>query len=101
MRYPLWATPERQACLVELFLRSGGFCIHQGISCTNPAHSYPVVSEDIIELWKADDREQRSYLRKVEQKLMHRAPRMKRRGPWDTIRREQWLAERSQFKLWP
>ena len=99
MRYPLWATPERQACLVRMFLKSGGFCIHEGISCMNPTHSYPVVSEDIIELWKADDREERSYVWKREKYLMHRAPRIQRRGPWDTIRREQWLAERPQFKL--
>ena len=97
MRYPLWATPERRACLVELFLQSGGFCIHEGISCMNPAHSYPVVSEDIIELWKADDREERSYVWQRERHLMHRAPRIRRRGRFDSIRREQWLAERPQF----
>jgi len=99
MSTPLWAIPERQACLVELFLKSGGFCIHEGISCSKPAHSYPVVSEDIIELWKADDREERSHLHKIEQKRMHRAPRIWKRGEFDSIRREQWLADRPQFNL--
>ncbi|MBI4294647.1 MAG: hypothetical protein HY669_00595, partial [Chloroflexi bacterium] len=46
-----------------------------------------------------DDRDQRSYLWQLEKRRMHALPRIKRRGPWDSIRMQQFLAERPVFEI--
>lgn len=101
MSYPLWATPERRAYLVQLFLDSGGFCVHgHGIFCPQlRKHGYEFFSEELIDWWKADDREERAYLHRLETRRIHAAPRIRRRGQFDSIRREQYLADRPQFIL--
>ena len=68
---PKWATPERQAHLVNLFLRSGGFCIYGHKPCPYPSHHYVNVCEDIIHDWIADDRAERQALWEIEQRAMH------------------------------
>ncbi|MDY6912057.1 MAG: hypothetical protein SVM79_06875 [Chloroflexota bacterium] len=70
-RMPKWATPERQAYLVNLFMRSKGFCIYGHKPCTNPDHHYVNFCEDLIHDWIGDDRAERQALWQAEQREMH------------------------------
>ena len=71
-QYPRWATPDRQALLVRLFIDSGGFCIYGHKNCPIPEHHYQLYSEDLIADWKAEDRRQRIAEWKAEQRQLHR-----------------------------
>jgi len=99
MTFPQWATPERRNFLVELFLESRGFCVYgHGMTCLNPHHHYELVIDDRIEEFKRSDREERSYLWKLLERRLHAAPNKRiQRGPFDSIRREQYLAARPIF----
>jgi hypothetical protein len=101
MTYPLWATPERQAALVELFARCGGFCIYGHRPCHNPAHHYENYIEDIIKDWVADDNARRAAEWRREQQLLHHLPdeRGWRRQRFDPVAREQFLSQRPEFYL--
>ena len=100
MRFPQWATPERRNFLVELFLKSGGFCVYgHGMVCLNPCHHYELVIDDRIEEWKGADREERAYLWKLEERRLHAAHKKLRRGPFDSIRKEAYLADRPVFQV--
>lgn len=101
MKFPLWATPQRRVTLVELFTQSQGFCVlRHGQSCPHLLeHCYEVASEDLIATWKAEDRQERERLWRRERRRMHAAPQMHKRGPFDTIRREEHLAKRPTFEI--
>ena len=101
MEFPLWATPERRAYLVELLERSGGLCVYgHGLDCPDPAdHCYVAAEGRIVDAWKADDRDERSYLWRLERQRFHSSPKLVRRGGFDSIRREAYLAERPVFKV--
>jgi hypothetical protein len=71
MPKPKWATPNRQAHLVRLFLQSGGFCVYGHRPCPNPAHHYEVYIEALIKDWIADDRGQSQALWETERKALH------------------------------
>jgi hypothetical protein len=58
-KLPKWATPERRQKLIELFTRSGGFCVFGHKNCLIPEHHYELFIEDLIADWKQADREQR------------------------------------------
>ncbi len=69
---PKWATPDRQAHLVKLFLQSGGFCVFGHEPCPYPdKHHYEPFTEGVIEWWKSEDREQRQAEVKAEQRALH------------------------------
>ena len=85
MIYPEWATPERQAALVELFGRCGGFCIFGHRPCLNPAHHYQNYIEDIIGDWVADDRAKRAAVWWREQQLLHHTPYQRDLAPFTFI----------------
>ena len=76
---PKWVTPERQAHLVNLFLRSGGFCIYGHKPCPYPDHHYVNFTEGLIQDWIDDDREERQALWQAEQRAMHD---LHERGSW-------------------
>ena len=101
MSLPLWATPERRAYLVELLLSSGGHCVYgHGLDCPNAVrHCYLSVEQRIVDGWKEDDCDARAYARRLEKRRLHAAPRIRRRGPFDSIRREQHLAQRPVFQV--
>ena len=101
MEFPLWATPERRAYLVELLERSGGLCVYgHGLDCPDPAdHCYGAKEELTVDAWKADDRDERSYLWRLEKRRLNSTLKIMRRGAFDTIRREEYLAERPVFKV--
>ncbi len=69
--YPKWSTPNRQAHLVKLFLDSGGFCVFGHRNCLIPEHHYEVYIEDVIDYWKAEDREQAKLDWIEESKALH------------------------------
>ena len=93
-KMPKWVTPERQAHLVNLFLRSGGFCIYGHKPCPYPDHHYVNFTEGLIQDWIADDREERQALWRVEQRAMHRLhERGKLGGQFDAIARDVFYAQ--------
>ncbi len=67
MGKPVWATPDRQAELVKLFVVSGGFCVLGHTDCLVPSHHYEFYIESLIEDWKEADR----YDWLQERKAMH------------------------------
>lgn len=89
---PKWSTPNRQALLVKLFLDSGGFCVYGHKSCAIPSHHYEIYIENLIDDWKADDREQASFEWKLEQKRLHSLgePRLPVRGRFSAISKVIW-----------
>jgi len=69
---PKWANPERQAHLVNLFRRSGGFCVFGERPCSNPErHHYELFANDLIGDWKAYDRAQQWADWQAERKAIH------------------------------
>ena len=55
---------------------------------------YDEIAEEAIAQWKALDRKGRAEAWKLEKRQLHPRFRLFRRGPWDTIRREEFLASR-------
>ena len=96
MTFPLWATPARRACLVEIALANP---LAYEIDLFTGNLTNPTI-EELIDYWKCDDRGERSYLWKLERRRLHALhPRISKRGPFDSIRREQYLAERPIFHI--
>ena len=96
MPLPKWATPERQAKLVEIFHRCGGRCVYGHNPCLNPAHYYEAYINRLIEDWAADDREGCAALLRRERELMHRCPDQRGWGRrFDPIVKERFLESRS------
>ena len=108
---PLWATPPRRARLAELFAQKlpeitvqfyqnldrvifGDLSMSEYINLLTRD-----VGHSLIENWKEDDREERSYLWRLEKRRLHAMPKIKRRGQFDSIRREQFLADRPMFEV--
>jgi hypothetical protein len=95
MEYPLWATPERRAWLVEL---AQATFADYGIDLYTGQLVNPTI-EEVIAAWKADDRAKRQQLWKLEVRRLHAAPQIRRRGPFDSIRREIYLSQRPSFEI--
>jgi len=99
--YPQWATPERRAHLVRLFLKSGGFCVFGERPCPHPEdHHYELFIEGLIKDWVVDDREQREAEWQRERDRIHRVPDKRfRQGRFDTIRRAMFLEQQPPYYL--
>ena len=93
--FPKWATPERRGYLAmrkvvshrdlagwEVDLLTGEM-LHPG---------YEKLQEMLLHEWVADDREERNYLRRLEQERLHPVERI-RQGRFDSIARDIFLAE--------
>jgi hypothetical protein len=94
MGFPMWSTPQRQAFLVQHFLQSGGqFLLELGDSLVDP------YAEMVIDLWKSEDREEREASWKREKRRLHALPEILKRGPFDSIAREEYLAGRPLFSI--
>ena len=89
-KLPKWATPERRSKLVELFIRSGGFCIFGHTTCDIPQHHYELFIEGLITEWKADDREAKSYEYRLESIRLHSLsePRTPLRGRFSAVSKD-------------
>jgi hypothetical protein len=98
---PKWATPERQAELVRLFLHSGGFCVYGESPCTNPrAHHYENYIIGLINDWVADDREARAYLNRIMSRQLHRIPEIGTlRGSFNAISRDIYFESQPQYYI--
>lgn len=98
---PKWATPERKNQLVELFCRSGGFCIFGEPSCPYPEHHYELFIEGLISDWKADDREARSLEYRLETIRLHSLaePRQPLRGRFSAISKDIWKSSQPLYYI--
>ena len=100
MEMPKWATPDRRAFLVEIFTKSKGFCIYGHDPCPNPReHCYEVISEDMIGGWKEEDRILQSVLLEKEKRRRNALSTIWRRGPFDSITRDEYLAKRPTWRI--
>ena len=73
MPKPKWASPERQAHLIRLFIRSGGFCVFGESPCAHPElHHYEYFTDALVKDWIRDDREARAYMLKLQRMALHR-----------------------------
>ena len=90
---PQWATPQRQEHLVYLFNRSGGFCVFGEELCPFGDHHFPNFMEAVIEEWKAEDREERVYLWKLEQLQIHDGTFGRHGGRFDPVARDVYYQE--------
>ena len=98
---PKWATPLRRAKLVELFNRSGGFCIFGEPNCPIPEHHFELFIEGLIYDWKADDREARRLEYRIESIRLHSLgePRQPLRGRFSAISRDIWKSNQPLYYL--
>lgn len=98
---PKWATPERKAKLVELFYRSGGFCIFGEPNCIIPEHHYELFIEGLITDWKADDREARRIEYKLERICLHNLaePKEPLRGRFSAISKDIWKSSQPLYYM--
>jgi len=70
-KLPQWATLDRRTHLVDLFNRSGGFCIFGHKNCLIPEHHFESFIEGLIAHWKTADREQKLADWLAELKVIH------------------------------
>jgi len=100
-RYPKWVTPDRRTHLVKLFVSSRGFCVFGHTDCLIPEHHYEVFIEDLIEDWKADDREQDTADWKAEQRRIHSLGERQYplRGTFNAISKDIFFADQPQYYI--
>ena len=89
---PKWSTPNRKAHLVQLFLRSGGFCVFGHKDCTIPSHHYEPFTDSLIKDWQVDDREVARLDWQAERQAIHSLgeTRLPIRGRFNNISRDIW-----------
>ncbi len=89
---PQWATPERKAHLVNLFVRSGGFCVFGHSHCGIASHYYDLFIEALIHDWQADDRQARRLEYQLESIALHSLgePTKPLTGRWSAISKTIW-----------
>ena len=95
MGLPQWFTPARQAFLVQHFLQSGGQLLLE----LGTGQLVDPYAEMVIGIWKAEDREEREESWRREKRRLHSLARIYRRGPFDSIAREEYLANRPLWKI--
>ena len=98
MAQPKWASAERQAYLVRLFLQSRGFCVYGHKCCPIPQHHYEVFIEEVIRNWKADDRAQRQAEWEIERREIHSLSerRYPTRGQFNALAKDIYLSNQPQ-----
>ncbi len=99
MTLPQWSTPERRKHLVALFNRCGGFCVFGDAGCQIHEHHYELFIEGIIDSWKAEDRERRSYEWKLEQRQIQDGTYGRFGGRFDPVARDVFVNERPEYYL--
>jgi len=89
---PKWSTPERRQCLIDLFTKSGGFCVFGHKQCQISEHHYSLFIDDLIHEWKQADREQRQAEWIATLKAIHSLGERKFpiRGHFSGISRDVW-----------
>jgi hypothetical protein len=101
MPKPKWATPNRQAHLVKLFLQSKGFCVFGHKPCPIPEHHYEVFIENLIKDWVKDDKAQSQAEWEAERKALHSLAerRYPLRGQFSVISKDIFFTSQPQFYL--
>ncbi len=67
----------------------------KGFLTRDELHHLPQwLSKELIEYWKVDDRDARSYMAKLEQRLLHHLPGIYNRGECDSIAKSEYVAKR-------
>ncbi len=94
-----WASPERQRHLVHLFEKSGGFCVFGDEGCLYDDHHYPLFIETVIEDLKAEDREERTLLWKLEQEHLHDGTFGRYGSDFDPVARDVYYQQRPDYYL--
>lgn len=85
---------------MELFTKSRGFCVYGHENCPHlHIHGYEVVSENMIALWIEQDRDEKQALWEKEERELHRLPQIRKRGPFDSIRKWEYLDNRPIFRI--
>ena len=98
--YPKWATLDRRQHLVNLFIRSRGFCVFGHKNCRIPEHHYQLFIEGLIDDWKSDDRAQRAQSWQAERKALHSlAERPYNRGQFNAIGKDIYFANQPRFYI--
>jgi hypothetical protein len=89
---PKWATPSRQAHLVNLFNRSQGFCVFGHKPCPYPEHHYELYIEGLIAEWISEDKAQAKAEWQAEQRRLHSLGerRYTHCGQWSAIGKDIW-----------
>ena len=98
---PKWATPDRKAHLVSLFIRSQGFCVLGHKPCLIHEHHYEVFIEGLIGEWIADDRAQSEAEWRAERELLHSLSERREpiRGRFSAIAKDIFYSRQPQFYL--
>jgi hypothetical protein len=91
----LWSTPARRAYLISLYAQAREFYEEDGqiVPDNNEA------IELAIYIWKALDREEREEAWRREKRRLHALPEILKRGPFGSVDREIYLAERPLWKI--
>ena len=100
-RNPKWATPDRQAYLVRLFLISRGFCVYGHKPCPIPEHHYELYIESVISNWVSDDKAQRQADWQAERRQLHSLAerRYPLHGQFSAVSKDIFLADQPQYYL--
>ena len=97
---PKWVVPHRQAHLVSVFVRSGGFCVFGHKPCPIEAHHYEAYIDGLIHDWIADDRAAVQADWQAERRRLHSlAERGRQRGEFNATGRDVFYAEQPQYYL--
>jgi len=98
---PKWANPQRQAHLVNLFHRSGGFCVFGERPCSHPEqHHYEPFIEGLVGDWSAQDRAKRWADWQAERKALHSLGEVGRiKGDFNAIARDIFFASQPLYYL--
>lgn len=101
MSKPKWATPDRQAHLVKLFVRSQGFCVFGHRPCPYPEHHYELFIDGLIADWIREDKAQKRAEGQAERKALHSLGerRYPLRGQFSAIGKDIFYASQPQFYL--
>ena len=100
-RYPKWVTLDRQAHLVNLFLRSKGFCVFGHKPCPYPEHHFELFIENLIRDWVSDDRAQSQAEWQAQRQLLHSLGERREplRGRFSNIAKDIFYTGQPQFYL--
>ena len=96
---PKWFTPERQNYLVQLFLKSGGFCVFGHRPCPYPEHHYEAFIEGLIQYWIAADRARDNAEWQAESHILHRTAERREplHGQFSGIAKDIFFANQPQY----
>ena len=96
---PKWFSPERRNYLVQLFLKSGGFCVFGHRPCPYPEHHYETYIEGLIRHWIASDRARDNAEWQAESRILHRTAERSQplHGEFSGVAKDIFFADQPQY----